>query len=146
MRRSSATASGARRELARVAVDYENMVTRKRHKLNRKLGVQFSSSRQKVAKSENREVMVAAIEAMAVAQNRQAVTLRDQGKVEEARNVLLRNARALERHSVRYRSKRLKKYSADNLDDAANLDGKSWNRQRKSMRRTQHALESNQSY
>jgi Ca-activated chloride channel homolog len=141
-----ATKAGEKRDLARVSVDYSNMITGKRHKLRDGLEVAFSSSRSDVARSENRPVMVAAIEAVAAERNRQAVALRDEGKIEIAEKVLLDNAQELERQSKRYQSKRLESYGKSNFDDAKNLRGESWNKQRKTMRKTQHTIDTNQSY
>ncbi|MCG8422810.1 MAG: VWA domain-containing protein [Proteobacteria bacterium] len=141
-----ATRAGTARNLADVAVEYNNMLTGKRHTLNDRVGVRFSASRSDVARSENRDVMVTALEALAVKRNREAVALRDQGKVDEAKKVLIDNARSLRQQGKRYRSKRLDNYGKDNFDDAANLDGKSWNKRRKAMRKNQHSMETNQSY
>lgn len=141
-----ASRANSARELARVSVGYENMITRERQSLRDRLGVEFSSSRQKVAKSENQGVMVAAVEAIAVKQNREAVALRDQGQVEQARRVLRQNAQNLRKQSKRYKSKRLEQYSEDNFEASENLDEGRWNRQRKSMRKSQHQLDTNQSY
>lgn len=141
-----ASKAGVNRELARVAVGYDNMITKKRHKLSQRAGVRFASSKQTVAKNENRDVMVAAVEAVAVAYNREAVALRDQGKVKEARQVLRKNAQTLSTEGKRYKSKRLEKYSKDNFEDSESLEEGKWNRQRKSMRKTQHELDMQQSY
>lgn len=140
------TTAGTKRDLANVALSYNNMLSKKRARLQNQLAVSFASSKQEVAKSENREVMVAAVEAIAVERNRQAVALRDQGKVKEAQKVLLDNANELKDKSQRYRSTRLETYGKKNVEDASNLEGESWNRQRKAMRKTQHTLETNQSY
>lgn len=138
--------AGKQRDLARVSLGYNNMITHKRHRQSDGLHVAFSSSRKDVARSENRGVMVAAIEAVAAERNRQALALRDQGKIEKAEKVLRDNAVELQRQSKRYKSKRLESYSESNFEDSKNLRGQSWNKQRKAMRKSQYSIQTNQSY
>lgn len=141
-----ATLAGKKRDLARVAVGYDHMLTGKHHKLGDALQVSFSGSAQDVARNENRGVMVAAIEATAAERNRQAIALRDQGKIDQAEKVLRDNARELERQGKKYRSDRLQKYSEANEVDAENVRGDNWNRQRKAMRKSQYQIQMNQAY
>lgn len=138
--------AGLKRDLVKVSLGYNNMISGKRHTVRDGLAVEFAGSKELVTRSENREVMVAAVEAMAVERNRRAVSLRDKGQVKAAEKVLKDNAVELERQSKRYRSTRLKKYSETNFDDAKNLNGEAWTKQRKVMRKSQHKLETNQSY
>ena len=100
-----------------------------------------------VKRAQNRSVLVATIEAVAVAASRAALRLRDQGRLEEARTTLRENAAFLLKHANRYGSRRLQKYSMENAANAAALDDESaWTRLRKKMRSRQHKLETQQSY
>lgn len=131
---------------ADVSLSYANMATGKTERTKDTVQLSFTRSKNEVARAENRAVMVAAYESIAVAQNREAVALRDQGKVREAEKVLRDNAGWLQKKARKYKSKRLNTYSTKNLDDASNLDERSWNKQRKTMRKTQYELDSQQSF
>lgn len=141
-----ASGAGQKIALADVAVAYDNMTTHKRHKLGSKLNVSFSKDKKTVAKRENRAVMVAAVEAVAAERNKHALALRDQGKVDQAEQVLRDNAVDLKRKSRKYKSKRLKSYSESNFEDSRNLRGQSWRKQRKKMRKSQYSIDTNQSW
>jgi Ca-activated chloride channel family protein len=138
--------AGMSRPLADVSVAYNNMMTGKRHAMRDRLNVAFSGSRKDVEKRENRDVMVAAVEAVATDNNRQALALRDQGKVDEAQKVLVDNARELERQGKKYDSPRLRSYSESNIEDSKNLQGDAWNKTRKKMRKVQYSNDTQQSY
>lgn len=138
--------SGTSRDVADVSVSYGNVVTGKTDRLAGAARVSFSASLAAVTKAENRGVMVAVVEAVAVQQNQAAVALRDEGKVEEAERVLLDNASFLKKSAVQYGSSKLDSYGKKNAADASNLGDSSWNQRRKAMRKTQHELQTQQSY
>ncbi len=91
-----------------------------------------------VEKSMDPDVMVPAVELIATLNNELAVALRDQGKIEEAREVLCSNVLYLDANADRYQSERLRAYGRANGWDAENLEGDKWNEQRKRMRSWQH--------
>lgn len=136
----------ASRTLATVDVSYARMGDGQTARLSRSVGVGFSGSDAAVARAEDRTVMVAAVEALAVRMNREAVALRDKGQVKAAKQKLFDNASFLKKNAARYKSERLDSYSTSNTVDANNLDEQSWNRRRKTMRKTQYELETQQSY
>jgi Ca-activated chloride channel family protein len=88
--------------------------------------------------------MVAAAHQIGVETNQRAVRLRDEGRIEEARQMLLGNGGILSQQAARYNSKELERYAYDNEFDAQNLDDKNWTRQRKSMREVQHRIQGQQ--
>jgi Ca-activated chloride channel homolog len=90
--------------------------------------------------------MVAVVEAIAAENNRKAVALRDEGKLDEAQKLLLKNAGYLDNEATRYNAPKLKKYSQENEDDAKNLDGNKWTIRRKAMRSSQHKIDTQQAY
>ncbi len=139
-------AAGTNLAAADVTLSFANMQSGKTERASDSVQLSFTRSKSEVARAENRAVMVAAVESIAVAQNREAVALRDQGKVQEAEKVLRDNAGWLQKEAVKYKSKRLDSYSKSNMDDAKNLDGQSWNKRRKAMRKSQHELDFQQSY
>ena len=77
--------------------------------------------------------MASAVEQIAVERNKLAVTLRDQGKIEEARRVLLDNATFLSENARKYNSKDLEEYVGKNKQDADRLDPAVWEAQRKAI-------------
>ena len=62
-----------------------------------------------------------------------AMRLRDQGRVEEARQMLLDNAAFLDRGFEKYDNEWLRKDATANRQDAENLDPENWTKRRKEM-------------
>ena len=139
-----ATPAGRTRQVAEVTVSYANMATRTTDRLTSSVAVRFTDDPKTVAKSENRDVMVAAVEMVATQNNRLALDLRDQGKVQEAWDVLTGNVSFLNSNALRLDSERLKDYAIANNDDAKNLDETHWKAQRKRMRAWQYYNEAQQ--
>jgi Ca-activated chloride channel family protein len=125
------------RNLADVSVTYVNMATKTAEKVSRGASVAFTSTAASVEANINPAVMASAIEQIAVERNKQAVALRDQGKIEEARRILLDNATFLGENAVKYNSKELEAYKGQNRKDADNLDPAAWESQRKAIMRDQ---------
>jgi len=144
--RIPAGAANTKRDIARVDVSYANMISHKKRKQQRKLAVGFTRSAKAVKKHQNTDVMVAAVEAIATERNQRAVTLRDEGKIAEARAVLKGNSKYLKGRAKHLKSKRLEKYAKDNFDDADNLAPDKWQRRRKSMREEQLSNASQRSW
>jgi Ca-activated chloride channel family protein len=141
-----ATKANQKRTIAGVAVVYRNMDTNISERLSSIIAATFTDSPQLVEEKINTTVMTAAIEQLAVEQNKQALKLRDDGKVKEARKILLDNAKQLAEEAAKYESKSLEKLKDINIDDANNLDEDKWAKQRKSMRRQQHKWKTQQAY
>ena len=131
-------AAGKKRALADVAVSYANMISKKQGSKRNAVAIEFSAAAQTVASRQNKQVMEAAVEAIATDQNRRAVALRDEGKVKEAEKVLETNARYLAKEASRLQSKKLETYGKQNAEDAGKLKGEDWGRTRKGMRANQH--------
>ncbi len=136
-----ASADGASREIAAVSVAYSNAVTQRRDTLGGRAEVHFTSSQALVDRNADQSVMISSIELISNEANRQALELRDLGRTKEAKNVLQKNATFLEKKAKKYKSKRLNKLSKDNRSDEKNLEGRSWKKQRKAMRKRQHELD-----
>jgi Ca-activated chloride channel family protein len=141
-----ATRAGKSRELATVTVTYANMATRAVDKLTSTVSVGFTDSLAKADDSVNRDVMEAAVLQVATERNKLATDLRDQGKADEARVILVSNGAYLKTNGERYKSKLLIQYSIDNDSDAKNLDEVNWARQRKDMRSYQEQNVHQRSY
>ncbi len=74
----------------------------------------------------------------------QAVALRDQGKIEEARRVSVRQRGLPQRECRKYNSKELEDYDGKNKQDADSLDPAVWESQRKAILSEQNARQSQQ--
>jgi Ca-activated chloride channel family protein len=139
-------AAGRELALAEVAAGFTSAASRARMSLDRRVAVAFTASAAEAEKSVDRDVMVAAVELVANETNKRALELRDKGKVEEARNLLLGNEQYLEDNAARYESVKLRSWGKMNREASENLDGEAWNRSRKSMRKHQHEMDMQQSY
>ncbi|MBU0550713.1 VWA domain-containing protein [Myxococcota bacterium] len=134
------------REIASVKLNYNNTITKIADEQSTAVKARFTSSPEEVKQAENRQVAVQAVELIANDNNRQAVALRDKGKTQEARAMLLQNAVYLEKNADKLKSKSLKSLKKTNMEDADELEGTKWNARRKKMRRVQHKLDFQQSF
>ena len=142
-----AGAPGTSREIAKVEVSYGNMLTQKTDRLFANVGVGFAASLAEVDARTNKDVMVSAVEAIANERSRLAVALRDEGKVEDAQNLLRDNASYLQMNSVKLSSPKLNKASIMINNDAEEVAKSSWDLgTRKKMRKAQHTTETQQRY
>ena len=89
--------------------------------------------------------MCAGLELIALEQNEIAMKLRDKGKLDQARQVLVKNNEYLKMNAATYKSKKLDAYATENAEAADNLDEKKWNKQRKIMRESQFKRATQQS-
>jgi Ca-activated chloride channel family protein len=136
--------AGTERNLANVNVSYVNMASKNPDKIARVASTRFTGSASLVESSTNATVMASAIEQIAVDRNKQAVALRDQGKIEEARKVLLDNAAFLGENASKYNSKELEEYKGKNAKDADSLAPAVWDSQRKAILSEQNVRQSQQ--
>jgi Ca-activated chloride channel homolog len=136
--------AGTERGIADVAVSYVNMGSKGSDRIVRSATARFTGSASLVESSTNAAVMASAIEQVAVERNKVAVSLRDQGKVEEARRALLDNAAFLNENAVKYNSKELGEYENKNKKDAESLAPGVWETQRKAIRDEQNVRQSQQ--
>ena len=132
------TEMGQVRQLAVVDVRFDDTHTEKTKTVKSIIEVNFTNSKELVAKNTNEKVMIDVIELIATEKNEKALELRDKGKIKECRKVLVENEAFLSSSAVRYNSPRLKKYAKEQKDDYSNLDEANWTRQRKSMRAGQY--------
>ena len=128
------TQAGRTRPVATVSVSYANMQTKTTDVLTSSVAVRFTKEQAKVDQDTDAGVMCSAIEQIATLNNARALALRDQGKVEEARETLRVNARFLGENAERFQSKVLKEFEGSNIKDAENLDPENWEKRRKQMR------------
>ncbi|ALG68088.1 VWA domain-containing protein [Beggiatoa leptomitoformis] len=132
--------------VATVTVDYRNMSTNTLDQLTSQINARFTNNRQQVKDQTNAAVMANVVEQLAIEKNKRAVTLRDEGKVDEAKELLLENAQQLEQGASQYNAPSLSIMKEKNEQDADNLDEKNWNKQRKLMREEQYKRSTQQKY
>lgn len=137
---------GTQATLADVRVSYADMVTRATAETRGKWTATFVDNAQEVEQATNRAVMVPVVQLIANERNQEAMALRDAGKVEQARQALQATSTFLETNAMKYKAPALQKQKKAYDFDADNLDDKSWNKQRKSMRKRQYQLDMQQSY
>ncbi|MBW2277324.1 MAG: VWA domain-containing protein [Deltaproteobacteria bacterium] len=141
-----ASPRGSTRELATVDISYANPVSNTTDMLGATALVRFSESMAAVDANRNESVMVASVELIANYANKQALDLRDQGRVAEAERALEDNAVYLDSAAKKYKSKKLKKRAGANRDDKANLAPARWKKQRKIMRDNQYEADMQQAW
>ena len=142
--------AGEKRDLASVDVSYLDLKTRKRDSLQQSVFVNFSKEREKVKKSVNQPVMDSAAEQIVNEASKEAVELRDQGKAEEAKDLLKNSFRSLVgdlESSGAASSPRVQALEQEVQQDADELDdNRNWNQKRKSMRERQFKYDNQQKY
>ena len=126
---------GLTRDLARVEVNYDNLSTHEPEKLTNTVAVRFSNNAEEIEKAVNKDVMVAAVTQIAVFNNGLAIELRDQGKIQEAKQTLLSNSTWTAENAGKLNSPELKTIADLNNQDAQNIE-KNWEENRKIMKDT----------
>lgn len=133
---------GQQMDLAKVGVSYANMQTKATDKVTRSVGVRFTESAGVVERNVDRKVMEAVVLMLANEKYKLALQLRDQGRTDEARQVLRDNSASLNDYGRRYKSKTLRDFGVQNDNASENLDPGRWKVQRKRMRDTQVEFDS----
>jgi Ca-activated chloride channel family protein len=141
-----ATGAGETRKVAGVEVTYSNMDTQAGDKLSQVVSVDFTESEEVVEAKIDKDVMIGCILQIGNETNEKAVALRDQGKVEEAREVLITNNYFLESNALRYDSDALQQEAVSQTLDAQSLEGQDWAKQRKEMKFRAFTNKTQQSY
>ena len=132
-----ATAENKTRPIASVSVTYANMATKTSETLTSTASARFTKDAETVAKNENKKVMVSVVVQVAAQTNIDATALRDAGKVEEAKKLLITNGAYLKANGLRYNSLMLMNQSTFNYRNAEELDDAEWKGTRKAMREYQ---------
>jgi Ca-activated chloride channel family protein len=133
-------------ELASVTATFRDLGTNKQNALRERAQARVTASREEVAEKENKKVVSDFVLLEAAAVNQQAVQLRDEGKVEEARELLKGNIQRLGEVAQQVdmpaeAKQQLERFAEDNQADSESLEGSSWEVRRKSMRDVQYKIE-----
>ncbi len=124
-------------EIARAEASYLNLNTNVRDNLRSTVSVRFTDSSDEVERKTDPAIMVSVVQQIGAEQNRLAMQLRDQGKIDEARQLLISNRDYLMDNSLRYNDEQLRLDSLTNEGTAQNLDPENWKRQRKVVKEYQ---------
>lgn len=136
---------GAQQKLLDVDVAYNDIYQGRSIKMNSTASAEFSNSKSKVETSTNREVMVSAVEQIAVEKNKEAIKLRDEGFVEEAKAALGAVGGYLSSNARVLKSEKLEQQAVEAEMDAEELDDANWNMKRKQLKEKEYQR-SKQSY
>lgn len=137
--------AGQNRRIANVEVTYANMHTQQRDHLSGKTGVRYSHSKKVVKRNVNKPVMGAAVKQIANEKSKRAVTLRDAGKVKEARQALTENADYYRANSSFLAPQEAAELESEAREEAAQVEDESlWNKLRKGLRSKQYSTEKQQ--
>ena len=142
--------AGETQDLASVDVSYLDLRAKRRDSLQKTVSVNFSKEREKVKKAVNQPVMDSAAEQVINRLSKEAVELRDQGKLEAAKDHLKHGMDSLKgnlRSSGAASSPRLEALEEEVRQDVDELDDdRNWNKKRKSMRQRQFKYDNQQKY
>ncbi|MEM9081312.1 MAG: VWA domain-containing protein [Verrucomicrobiota bacterium] len=110
------------------SVDSEKTVTATTRSVAR-----VTADKTQIEQSLNKSVMIAAVDFIANERNLAATKLRDQGKIQEAKDAFIGNSRFLEVQAATLDSEELAKEADFNRDDALKVDSPEWSIKRKSI-------------
>ena len=139
-----AGAVGTSRVVADVDVQYANMISHSAERLAGGVSVRYSDSESEVSDSVDSDVMVASVMQIAVINNDKAIWLRDQGRIEEARALLIQNGDYLGDNFARFKAVALDNYAKENRFSSENLSDAQWLELRKRNAYNNNAILQNQ--
>ena len=138
-------ATGARRTIANVSLNYHDMGSQSTRRSTRAVTVEGTDSASVVENRSNREVLITISDLLAAEEIEEALAFNDVGRQEEAERVLRASAARLERDARRYRSERLGRRSRGNRSTAMTFRRRP-RAARRQLRFEQHNATNNQSY
>ena len=122
---------GEQISLADVLLEYNNMLTQRRDRLDGGVGVRFTGSSDQVERNIDRPATVSAVMQIATERSEEAVTLRDQGLVQEAQASMMANSLFLQQNAEVLESDELAGYGAEMAEGAEVIaDDDEWNAKR----------------
>lgn len=134
--------------LAEIVLHYRSLDRERAEQQSGRAQIGFSAASEAVAASANRAVAVAVLEQLANDATKQAVELRDAGRIAEARVLLKKNVGKLQASNKVLKSKQLEALEQDIATAAERVDQPEpvWQRARKTMRGQQRRVESQQGF
>ena len=133
--------------MAEVTLSYDNLVSRRSHRLNTLLQVGFTANRDQSEEFRDVSVIESAVLQIATVRSDEAIKLRDEGRIEEAKAVLEQNSEYLQEAAKELSSEDLAGYGESMAAGAASIESEEeWTSTRKQMVDDQHENRSQQSY
>ena len=133
--------------MAEVTLSYDNLVSRRSHRLNTLLQVGFTANRDQSEEFRDVSVIESAVLQIATERSDEAIKLRDEGRIEEAKAVLEQNSEYLQEAAKELSSEDLAGYGESMAAGAASIESEEeWTSTRKQMVDDQHENRSQQSY
>ena len=140
-----ATGAGKSKKIADVSISYANMMTETTDELSSSLSAKFTESKEIVQSNTNGKAMKDVVLCQATAYNKMATKLRDEGKIEEAKQVLIKNRDYLDLNATQLKSQQLRGYwYANGKDLEAIEDDDKYQVRRKEMRSLQFKNDNSQ--
>lgn len=140
-------AEGESVDIADVQMTYSNMATRKKETLTGSGVITFTRNDKVVEENIDKEAMVNVVTQIAAEKSEEALRLRDEGNIEEAKAVLNASSDYLKEQSEILSAPELAGYGAEYEEDAESIDDEEqWNATRKKMKDDQFELQNQQSY
>ncbi len=134
-------------DVAQVRVSYNNMETNRTENLAGSARVAFTRSQTVVEERKDRGTLVEAAKQIAADISEEAIRLRDEGRVEEAQQLLKQGSAFLMKEAEELESGELEEMGQASSADAEVLDDeKSWNSNRKRMKADTYEVQNQQSY
>jgi Ca-activated chloride channel family protein len=141
-----ASAADSQRPLAKVELGYYDLRQRKNQQQQADIAVRFSTDAETVARAVDQAVMADAVAQVANQMTKEAVDLRDAGKVNEAKGLLDSAADYLRGSAKSYASPALTRQAEQTQNQAKQMGESDWNVQRKSLRQEQYKKDKQQTY
>ncbi len=139
--------NGSRVDIASVKVRYDNLDSKRSESLSSVSNVSFTRSRRQVEESRDKGTIVEAVKQIATEKSEEAIRLRDEGRVEEAQDVLKENTEYLYGVAAELESEELEEMGEMNKIDADRIDDEAdWGANRKRMRSQTYDTQNQQNY
>ena len=135
-------------ELAQVKIKYYDPLQEKNQSFEATTKVKLVTSKSSFDQHEIAKVMEDVVVMLANEKQKMAVQLRDEGKSDEAYQLMQSNIQYLEKNATRYKSKKLKAQSKSQKESSKSIrkKGTEWNRTRKKMKRNSYQFDSQQAF
>ena len=133
--------------LAEVSLRYDNLMSQRVDRLSHDVRARFTTNQSRVEENMDTSAMVSAVMQIAAERSQEAMMLRDQGRVLEAKAAVQANSQFLQSNAATLGSDELAGYGEAMAEDAEAIESEEeWNATRKRMVDDQHETSSQQSY
>ncbi len=133
------------RSVGDVMVEYTNMATGERVTQGRQVTLSYTGDARLAESSENKEVMVAAVREVGMAQSRLAIQLREEGRAEESFDVINKNTDWYYSNAAKYDDDRLRADGKFNGFIVLEWTGSNYGRARKQLKQQERIVSGQQS-